>query len=77
VARLERLSADSRWARRASGLRGNIMKVLEESESGSIRSGRLDRLIDSGFTILEEAAREIPELNTIIEMDGFGQDSDK
>ena len=28
--RLERLSADSLWARRASGLRGNIIKVLEE-----------------------------------------------
>ena len=32
--RLERLSVDSLWARRASGLRGNIIKVLEESTNG-------------------------------------------
>ena len=32
--RLERLSADSLWARRASGLRGNIIKVLEEIDAG-------------------------------------------
>ena len=31
--RLERLSVDSLWARRASGLRGNIIKVLEEIDS--------------------------------------------
>ena len=32
--RLERLSVDSHWARRASGLRGNMIKVLEEIETG-------------------------------------------
>ncbi len=31
AARLERLSVDSRWARRASGLRGNIIKIMNQT----------------------------------------------
>jgi len=43
MSRLERLSVDSHWARRASGLRGNIVKVLEEADSGEeITPERLD-----------------------------------
>jgi hypothetical protein len=60
ASRLERLSADSRWAHRASGLRGNILKILEEAGAGNVSSERVDRLIDRGFLILEAAAREIP-----------------
>jgi hypothetical protein len=62
VSRLERLSADSRWARRASGLRGNILKALEEIEvDQSMETGRLDRLIEHALEILNKAAMEIPD----------------
>lgn len=61
AARLERLSADSIWARRASGLRGNLLKALEATESGSnLDSARLEPLIRLGFEMLAAAAREIP-----------------
>jgi hypothetical protein len=67
-ARLERLSADSVWARRASGLRGNIIKVLEEYDSGIyVESSRLSPLIQRAFTILKHAAQEIPDIDVIVE----------
>jgi hypothetical protein len=66
AARLERLSADSRWARRASGLRGNIVKVLEEVESSKIKSDRLELLITRSFEILREAAHEIPDIESLL-----------
>ncbi len=66
--RLEHLSVDSRWARRASGLRGNILKIIEEANSGThIRQVRIDLLADSAFNILEQAAHEIPDLEELIE----------
>jgi hypothetical protein len=67
ISRLERLSADSRWARRASGLRGNIIKVLEEADTGQIIAPeRLDLLINRSFEILREAAKEIPDIDEIV-----------
>jgi hypothetical protein len=66
IARLERLSADSHWARRASGLRGNLLKVLEEIEAGGeVAPGRLNLLIESSFEILRRAAQEIPDLELL------------
>jgi hypothetical protein len=66
--RLERLSADSQWARRASGLRGNILKFLEEADSGTkINQARIDLLVNSAFYILERAAHEIPDLDALLE----------
>jgi hypothetical protein len=63
TSRLERLSVDSRWARRASGLRGNIMKLTEQAETGqAVAPERLDALIERSFEILRSAAREIPDL---------------
>ena len=63
TARLERLSADSHWAHRASGLRGNLLKVLEEIEAGGeVASGRLNLLIENSFEILRRAAQEIPDV---------------
>jgi len=60
--RLERLSADSHWARRASGLRGSLLHALEEFENGRIRNpAALDKLIQMGFEILTLAARETPD----------------
>jgi hypothetical protein len=67
ISRLEHLSADSRWARRASGLRGNIIKVLEEADSGqAVSADRLELLINRSFEILREAAKEIPDIEEII-----------
>ncbi len=62
AARLERLSADSIWARRASGLRGNLLKTLDALESGSDphAAARLEPLLRLGFEMLAAAAREIP-----------------
>jgi hypothetical protein len=67
VSRLERLSVDSHWARRASGLRGNIVKVLEETDSGQeVSSTRLIRLTDAAFDILRRAAQDIPDLEDLL-----------
>jgi len=64
ITRLERLSVDSRWARRASGLRGNMLKILEEMEAGIIiSSDRLSVLTNRCFEILREAAKEIPDID--------------
>lgn len=66
VSRMERLSADSRWARRASGLRGNLLKLLERLDDGErVASARLDLLIDSAFDLLRKAAEEIPDLEAL------------
>jgi len=65
--RLERLSADSLWARRASGLRGNIVKVLEEIDAGrDVPPERLSPLIQRAFEILKHAAQEIPDIDEIM-----------
>ena len=65
-ARLERLSVDSHLARKASGLRGNILKVLEEVDAGhTIATWRLELLINSAFEILRQAAEEIPYRETV------------
>jgi hypothetical protein len=67
VSRLERLSADSHWARRASGLRGNIVKVLEEADSGQeVSTTRLELLTESAFDILRRAAQDIPDLEDLL-----------
>ena len=65
VARLERLSVDSTWAHRASGLRGSILRCMNEIETQNQQFGqednfqRLNSLIESGFQILKEAAKTI------------------
>ena len=66
ASRLERLSVDSRWARRASGLRGNMLKVLEQADAGkSVARERLDLLTESAFDILRRAAQDIPDLEIL------------
>ncbi len=60
--RLERLSVDSIWARRASGLRGSLVKALELADAGTPTSAEhLDMLIERSFEILSKSAREIPD----------------
>jgi hypothetical protein len=66
-ARLERLSVDSHWARRASGLRGNMIKVLEEIDAGQqVETARLNPLIERAFEVLRHAAQEIPDIEEIM-----------
>lgn len=57
--RLERISVDSYWAHRASGVRGALVKILEEIETGgAVDPVSLETNILIGFEILKEAAEE-------------------
>lgn len=58
VSLLERLSADSYYAHVASGVRGALLRGIERSEAGEFTPSKLDTLVESGFSILEKAARE-------------------
>ena len=55
VARLERLSADSYWAHQASGVRGSLLRFIENER---LDSSEVDILVEMGFDFLEKAARE-------------------
>ena len=62
IARLERLSVDSHWAHRSSGLRGSLLRTLEQVEAGNANPEQvelLQRLMEQGFEILIRAAREM------------------
>ena len=72
---LERLSVDSHWAHRASGLRGALLRLLIDTELTSSYPNaavineietRLEALIQAGYAVLYRAAQEIrtPELQT-------------
>jgi hypothetical protein len=57
--RLERISVDSYWAHRASGVRGALTKILDHMETGdAIDPESVKTNILIGFEILKEAARE-------------------
>jgi len=59
LARLERISADSYWAHRASGVRGTLLKLMEQMDAGIVVPPQeLSDLMKLGFTILEQAALE-------------------
>jgi hypothetical protein len=67
VERLERISVDSIWAHRSSGLRGSLLRVLDDRKLGRNTSEArpdptnielLERLVKSGYYLLEKAARE-------------------
>jgi hypothetical protein len=60
LARLERISADSYWAHRASGVRGSLLRVAEKLEGHRpVSASELKRIMDLGFFILEKAAEEM------------------
>lgn len=60
VERLERLSADSTYAHHASGLRGSLLRNIGHIEDGiEVSFTELDQLVEYGFEILRQAAREI------------------
>lgn len=56
--RLERIPPDSRWAHRASGIRGALLKRLEQFETGGISRQETDQLMERGFWLLQKAAEE-------------------
>jgi len=60
LARLERISADSIWAHRASGIRGSLHRIQERSENGyPIQQSELKRMMDLGFFVVGKAAKEM------------------
>lgn len=60
LARLERISADSVVAHRASGVRGAMLRALDDHEKGRTPTVlQLNRLNDAGYYLLQKAAREI------------------
>jgi len=59
MARLERISVDSYWAHRASGVRGALTKILGQMEMGEqIDPASLRANLVVGFEVLEKAAQE-------------------
>jgi len=59
ISRLERLSADSLWAHRASGIRGALLRASSQLEEGQkVDHIHLEGLVKHGFEILESVARE-------------------
>jgi hypothetical protein len=68
VSRLERLSADSYWAHQASGLRGSLLRCLQQFDlpaetkefdyEAPVRDRQhLEELVKRGFEILGRAAQ--------------------
>ena len=67
VERLARLSADSIWARRASGLRASLDKAVGQIENGQkVDADHFNHLVSLGFEMLEKAAEEIPVPENIL-----------
>ena len=56
--RLERISADSRWAHQASGIRASLAKRISRED---LNPEEIQPLLDQGYLILEKAAAEFPE----------------
>ena len=67
VERLARLSADSIWARRASGLRASLDKAVGQIEKGNMVDGdHFNHLVYLGYEMLQKAAEDIPVPEDII-----------
>ncbi|MDZ7318945.1 MAG: hypothetical protein ONB11_07310 [candidate division KSB1 bacterium] len=59
LTRLEHISADSYWAHRASGIRRSLVRILESLEQNiPVQDSVLRPLLEQGFFVLEQAARE-------------------
>jgi len=59
LARLERISADSVTAHRASGVRGAMLRALDQLEKQEqVSDYEVKRLVESGYLLLERAAEE-------------------
>lgn len=56
INRLERISVDSYWAHRASGVRGALIRIMEHKLVDTpIPSSEINKLMNLGFYILERA----------------------
>lgn len=62
VQRLERISADSVWAHRVSGVRGALLRCIEDWQEGDLDESKLRKLLGVGYDYLYKAAKEIPEV---------------
>ena len=59
LSRLERISADSSVAYRASGVRGAMLRMVEKIEDGKpVSSQDVKRLNENAYLLLQKAARE-------------------
>ena len=59
LSRLERISVDSYWAHRASGVRGALTKILGQIEAGeTVDPASLRTNLRVGFEVLKKAAEE-------------------
>jgi len=59
IARLERISADSVLAHRASGVRGALLSISDMSKQNVDRQQTsIAPIVEVGFAILESAARD-------------------
>jgi hypothetical protein len=71
VRRLARISVDSVWAHRSSGVRGAMVRSIDRLERNLRGKARFDtndlaelnRLLDQGYEMLVNAARELPFKN--------------
>jgi hypothetical protein len=60
LSRLERISADSMVAHRASGVRGSMLRALDDYEKGNPPTNQATKkLIEAGYQLLQKAAKEI------------------
>lgn len=64
ISRLERLSVDSTWAHRASGLRRSLLVLSDRLEQGDDVRELLNARAEQAFDILVKAGREIPDPET-------------
>ncbi len=56
--RLERISADSVWAHRASGVRGALLRMLDQLQSGDIPDANsFSHVVTIALNILSHAAK--------------------
>ena len=63
LSRLERISVDSYWAHRASGIRGALIRIAEQAEAGqSIEKAELHRNILPGFRLGRFSFAEISRM---------------
>jgi hypothetical protein len=60
LSRLERISVDSPLAHRASGIRGALLRSLDQETDGSaVDAEEVDRTLDAALRILRQAAAEL------------------
>ncbi len=56
--RLERISADSVWAHRASGVRGTLLRTIDQLQAGNPPDQKsLTNIVAVAFNILSRAAK--------------------